>query len=317
MREVYVQDLGSAYIVHAVRCPIGRKERAAQSGYGAAKFPAGLERHELAAELLADALAEGQIRLRDYHEWVRFPDCCEEERDGNGSNWDAGAARDAESAGDGRSTRSSRSSGSDPGGGGNRPAPGGKPDLFAADAKAAGWDPVITADGEFRTVVATRGDEKISITWKGEACQNGCFYQNAGYKRSLRNAAACRRQLTVPAGEVRIPAPTKRVRPRAAISEPDSDPYEESPEDANEYRRYLPFDPADEAETILAALRGREITWRSSITKGLASAVLMPNEDQRHLRIEDHPHKPKRILTFASRGAGFRSVYIDSIVAVS
>ena len=320
MRELLVVDHGR-YYVHAAGCPAAKADGA---GDGWAKFPAGYERAELAAELLADAIEAGEVRLRDYNEWVRFPDCCEGERDGNAeADQPAGEARNLRPGRHGRSagvhgTNGAGSSRARNAGSGAAGTPA-KATQFAEDARAAGWDAEISTEGDLTTVTAMRGVEEIRITWKGEACQDGSTYKNGGHIRTMRNAAACRRQMAVAPGQAVPPAP-RRIRSRASRSLASiTDDLEDdaSPMDAESYRALLPFDLDDEADQILKALLGREITWRSSLTKGLQSAVVLPQEDQKHFSVDTHPKNNKRILTFAAKGSGFRSVYLSSIVAVS
>jgi hypothetical protein len=319
MREIIVIDDGR-FEVHAANCAnAAYQQKVKGPGYGWAKFPAGLERAELAADLLQDSIEAGTVRLRDYNDWVRFPDCCEEERDGNSADQHTGEDRNVRRGGHGRSsgvhgtngTGSTQPRDAGPGTAGE----GTKAAQFAADAEAAGWSIGIQTSGDLVTVTATRDAEEIEISWKGEACQNGSTYRNGGYCKSMRNAAACRRQMSLAAGQATPPS-NRRARRRPASSATAEDSYEESPEDADAFRLELPFQLDDEAEQILKLLLGKMITWKSSLTRNLHSAVILPNADQNHIQIEEHPKNGKRILTFAAKGEGFRSVYLESIVAV-
>jgi hypothetical protein len=203
-----------------------------------------------------------------------------------------------------------------------------KPERFAADAKEAGWDPEVTHDGSITTVTARRGEqESIAISWDGEACRSGSLYRLGSYERTLRNAAACRRQLLVPEDEAQgsvAKRKARRVGTKSASARPvraarvdsliSDDDFDE--EDEERYQGNVPFDSDAAAAEIFAAVIGREIHWKSSINRTVYAARVMAKPEQRQLRIERHPRSGQRILTFAAEDEGFRSVYISSIIDV-
>lgn len=206
-----------------------------------------------------------------------------------------------------------------------------KAERFAQDAIDAGWSAeVISSEGNVFTAVATRGDEEIRISWRGEACLDGSKHKIGSHARTLRNAAACRRQLLVPAGQAKAPAVQRPVRRATAKLAPSSrnvvdleelDEEGQEEEEAriraswDEMRKSLPFQPTSEPAEILRAVAGREICWESRLTRKLVSATVLNDVGQRQFRIEQNS-KGERILTFAAAHEGFRSVYLDSIVSV-
>lgn len=250
-----------------------------------------------------------------------------------GSNGDRtkSGPRAAERNGAGRSRGSATVA--EAGAGSGRPAssiPGGlsKPDRFAADAKAAGWDPEISHDGNLTTVVARRGEESVTITWAGEACRDGSMYRLGSYERTLRNAAACRRQLAISPEEAAKTVANRKVRrvgaktakakaARLAPSASDTgDLIELDDDEPPPYQGNVPFSMDAPADEICAAVIGKEILWKSRINQTIYSAHVMTRPNQRQLRVERHPRTGMRILTFAAADQGFRSVYLSSIIDV-
>jgi hypothetical protein len=200
-----------------------------------------------------------------------------------------------------------------------------KAERFLLDAKEAGWDGALETSGEIQTVVVTRGTEEIKISWRRGACADGSTYRNGDYTRTLRNAAACLRQLSAapiapPARKrvsrkVRVPriAPTAGAANKAAGA--NGADLEEERESVR-MRKSLPFKISAPDAVVLKAVIGKEIVWENSISGGYLNARVLPNPDQKQLRIEYSPVNRKRIITFAAAGEGYRSVYVESIVSV-
>jgi hypothetical protein len=200
-----------------------------------------------------------------------------------------------------------------------------KPGLFREEARALGWKADLRRTGDKSTVIATRGSEKLSISWRGDACLNETMYEDGSSKRKLRNAAAARRQLTISSNGKVVKATkssgnsSKRVK--AEVPEPDEDLLDEVPE----IKRHLPFD-IDTAtdDEILKAVVGMRIVWRNSYSHGFDEARVLAHPNQRHLRIEFN-RRQERCITFAAAdeknpripGGGFRSVKLSSITSIT
>lgn len=214
-----------------------------------------------------------------------------------------------------------------------------KAEGFAKDATQAGWklvDKAVKGDSEVITIQHDGYGATMVMVW-----ENGCYiYAKSslvvqGHNRTVRNASEGRRFLAgVEAPKTVLPRKAKRrkaladpapdgkvngrVKANGAASAPAQD--EATPIDAREIlrrkRAKLPFRPSSPAEAVLKAVVGREIVWQSRLTGDILSASVLPNPDQKQLRIEFN-RKQERILTFAARGEGFRSVYIESIVEVN
>lgn len=198
---------------------------------------------------------------------------------------------------------------------------GSKAEIFKTDAINAGWKAEIKTKGNLSTVIAKRKKDgaTLSITWDGEKCLNETTITIAGHTRKLRNAAAGRRELI---GETIMPKdpgskpskPKKKRLPDDEAPPSNSDEDDETPQIPTPQWGFV--NAAAPAEHILEAVRGKTITWINASKHAVESATVLGNADQRQLRVETSPVNSKRLLTFAARGEGFRSVYIDRIVSV-
>lgn len=195
-----------------------------------------------------------------------------------------------------------------------------KAEVFKTDALNAGWKADIKTKGELSTVTATREEDGavLSISWKGEACLNECTLTVDGHTRKLRNAAACRRELSgdssTPVAKTSnsTPKAPKPVRRMAVADAEEDDEQPRVPQPV--WGRLHAEAPATD---IFKAVRGRTITWLNALKGETESATVLPKADQRQLRIEKSPRNGKRLLTFAAAEEGFRSVYIERIVNVA
>jgi hypothetical protein len=199
---------------------------------------------------------------------------------------------------------------------------------FVEDAKKAGWelaDQQVADSTEIVTIENSAYGAVMVLVWEnGRYIYAKSALQIGGHHRTIRNASEGRRFLAgveAPKDTPRRPAKRRPIAPPAKpIRDESADADEDEPDDYDpyappEYARNLPFQVSSPSAEILAAVVGKEIVWVSSQTKNICSASTLPNPDQRQLRIEYNPAH-KRILTFAARGEGFRSVYIESIIDV-
>lgn len=195
-----------------------------------------------------------------------------------------------------------------------------KAEVFKTDALNAGWKAEIKTKGELSTVVATREEDGavMSISWKGEACLNECIITVDGHTRKLRNAAACRRELSddstpTPKTSNSTPKAAKPVRRAAAAADLEED--DEQPRMPQPVWGRLHAEAP--ATDIFKAVRGRTITWLNALKGEVESATVLDKADQKQLRIEKSPVNGKRLISFAASEEGFRSVYIERIVSVA
>lgn len=202
---------------------------------------------------------------------------------------------------------------------------------FAEDAKQAGWDVSDQkTKGTTETVIIrneTYGAVMVMVWEGGRYIYAKSELTVGGHRRTVRNASEGRRFLAgVEAPKTTIPKRRpKRHAPDvqrmldgigAAADDEDESPEEWDPfAGVEDQAKNLPFKVSSPAADILATVVGKEIVWISSLTGAVCSAHTLPSPDQKQLRIEYNAAK-KRILTFAARGEGFRSVYIESIIAV-
>lgn len=206
-----------------------------------------------------------------------------------------------------------------------------KAEIFADEAVKAGWtlaDKAAEDTTEIITIAHDGYGARMVMVW-----ERGCYiYAKSslvvqGHQRTVRNASEGRRFLAgVEAPKTTIAKRPKRkkaisIEPapngRAGADQADVDDEGPSREELIERRRRrLPFKVSSPAADILKSVVGKEIVWQSSLSGDILSAQTLPDPDQKQLRIEYNRNK-KRILTFAARGEGFRSVYVESIIEVN
>lgn len=208
-----------------------------------------------------------------------------------------------------------------------------KAQTFADDAIQAGWtleDSTATGSTEIITISHDGYRARMVMVWEnGRYIYAKSSVVVAGHTRTVRNASEGRRFLAgIEAPKTTLPRKPKRRKTLAepaqrngdAPADTAGDEPDEDEMDADEIfrrrRESLPFTVASPAETILKAVVGREIVWQSSLSGEILSAQVLPDPDQKQLRIE-YTRARKRVLTFAARGEGFRSVYIESIIEVN
>jgi hypothetical protein len=105
---------------------------------------------------------------------------------------------------------------------------------------------------------------------------------------------------------------------------PSAAPYATNGDGRPKLSRPLPFDPQkDDDETILAWCIGRKVVWWNSIARDMDDAKLYPDgrdpETGKLFNRQTKIHASKtgrRILTFCAVNGGFRSVALDTILAV-
>ena len=190
-----------------------------------------------------------------------------------------------------------------------------KAESFQTEAETAGWKTKVERDGTRVTVTATRAKEVVSVTWEGNACLNESIYLLDGRSRKLRNAAAARRILNQDGAE-RAPA-NKPKRKSSVVTPVIPQPRVTEDEEPEPQRRptWGSRHISVPDREILRKVLGKEIIWINSRTKVEDRATVLANPDQRQLRVE-YTGSKRRVITFAAKGEGFRSVYVDAIVTV-
>lgn len=184
-------------------------------------------------------------------------------------------------------------------------APLSKAAAFALDAEKAGWTVERVREGELRTVIATRGDEeRLTCRWNGNAVLPPfATYEVNDRTRTLPNAASARRVLAVPRATALAAAAPKagKAIKRAA-------------------KAAVAFDVGMSDEEVLSTLRGREITWESSLAGGapVITTAVVPGNGTKTRLVEDDLDEPgSRQLTFCdAAGGGYRTVRLSKITGV-
>lgn len=148
----------------------------------------------------------------------------------------------------------------------------GKANSFMKIAQSCGWETKWKAsdDYEWVEVTATRGGEKVVITWMSNQLNGPPEYTFNGVLTKLHSAAVAKR--TVQAVKPDLDAYKRRSKRASAKlaqagtpTENSSGASEPSPLDPSEYT--LPFDIREDPDSvILKAIRGNTLIWRNSMT---------------------------------------------------
>jgi hypothetical protein len=197
-----------------------------------------------------------------------------------------------------------------------------KAERFAEEAKQAGWSAVVQKDGPKEWVIASKDEARVILTAHWD-CERFDYPSSSlmvdGAKRTIRNASACRRMLTEET--IRPVVERKRSKKPKPITADPIDPKVDEADDEDEEPapiprpKHLPFKISSPSEEIRKAVIGKEITWWNQRTKMEDSARVLPDPNQRQLKIE-YTRDRKRVLSFAAVGEGFRSIHIDAILSV-
>jgi len=183
-------------------------------------------------------------------------------------------------------------------------------------AKQHGWAASVEQTGSNEwTCEATKGKETLRLvyadgrtTWSRVTLANGVEVR-------LRNSSNWRKYAT---GQSKIKGdyqPRARGGKKAAKREVIED---DAP-------RKLPFTMDDEDDAIIDSLKGRQITWRVTMTKML-DAARVPIKS-RNVRVSAHPKSGRRMISFHELHAAEtqervellgpeRTVYLDKILKV-
>lgn len=202
---------------------------------------------------------------------------------------------------------------------------GSKAQAFARDAEEAGWKVQTWKDDDGITdvVTATNGGsgqsrKTIFLVWVGEKYSYEDSYQSTGddktpgKSKTIRNASEARRIISQASG---INIETKKVPRKGQETKPTRD-FEAEARRVMPEKKRLPFKTSSPDRKILESVVGKTIRWWNAKARHEEVASVLADPDQRQLRIEWTRDK-KRVLTFAAKDGGFRSVYLDRILEVS
>ena len=182
---------------------------------------------------------------------------------------------------------------------------------LAEFAEDFGWTSVIETPAPDTVVaVLTKESEEITATWVNgivppEATPVYCVGER---QVKLRNVSAAKKQIgsepdAKPIQEL-SPGPVRRSR-RGSGSLPPNLP-----------RRRVPFDVETASdEEIIKALTGKKIRWRNMMANGKIEHGQVSRRGKQ-IKIERHPNRSTRTITFCDDNGGFRSVALDRLLVV-
>lgn len=196
---------------------------------------------------------------------------------------------------------------------------GAKAEDFITRAMDLGWKADATLhQGDAVTVIVTRGEEQITISWTGGVFQDNCTYAHNGRTPiKLRNASAAKQRMAVEPARANEEA--TRVTAHKAVKA--------AARKAPSAQRRLPFTDASLDQEVLDSVYGKRITWTNSISQqeeeervpALAEGTRLPDgsrgtKKQHHApRITEGPRG--RVLEFVG-ASGFRAVALSQITRV-
>jgi len=189
---------------------------------------------------------------------------------------------------------------------------------FMDEAERNGWSTSWEIkNGDETHVRCVRGNEEITIFWRGNSLVEVPLHVYQGQQRGLHNKATATRQLSMKPNAKKFKV-ISRTRFQKLAKDPKTGeaviPDGASIEDL---KHDLPFDPVEDTDsTILKELRGSTIVFVNRIS-GSVESVNIPrllNMDLNKYYLEESVDGKLYVSFLAS--TGFRSVYIDSILQV-
>lgn len=208
-----------------------------------------------------------------------------------------------------------------------------KAEALAAFGVEHGWDAdVREVKGEHGLLMrATKGEELIQcwfVDGKYDTARHATLTVGS-WTGKLRGVHGCRKQMAGEGRERPHPSPGQgRARKTAQASKREK-VTDDSPIDA---KHRLPFKMDDDEEKVLAAVLGKRIKWRNSISGGIEEAWMPKKAEGKNrtkVSITTHPKTGKRMISFltvlsvSSDEDGVReqygperSVYLDKITKV-
>jgi hypothetical protein len=205
--------------------------------------------------------------------------------------------------------------------------PTSKAAAFALRAEAAGWEVERKIEGDTKTAICKRDDETVEVGWTKEVAHGpiiGVHVYPAGTS-GIKNAASAFRIIEGKPGEF-IPS-------EKGMKSKNSAPVVRRSKVEIASSTALPFDPYTSSDVdVLAAVRGRRITWVNSLnpdepTEGivplppsdkiLPSGKVIVRRDYTEIvlsRAEDT--LGERILHFCDPLVGFRALFVGAIIKV-
>lgn len=191
-----------------------------------------------------------------------------------------------------------------------------KATTFANFAKGFGWLSKSTQEGNIVRLFSRRGEnETLDIQWHDGCILPGLepIYTMAGERIKLRNLSAASKIVQEQPDPKRL---TKATRKRKRQTGIDYSGGPLSEDDLDSLRGSLPFDAESSDDEIEAVLHKRSITWVNTISGQVDSARVDVDKQFKIVRKNGNEKIKADFVTFCS-SAGYRAVYLNSIVAVS
>lgn len=191
-----------------------------------------------------------------------------------------------------------------------KPAKVSKAQALALAAEGAGWEVERIVTGSHKTLRATRGEEVLEANWDNDrSCTPLGFHEVAGRRSTFKHVTVATKILEtdpdVAMANAAVAASAKKA-PRAVTQ--------------RSLATAINFNVATATdEEVLAALAGREITWRNELSNGeLTMTGVVPMFGQQTkivTRDEDDP--TTRQLTFAdAAGGGYSTLRLSSLTGI-
>lgn len=145
----------------------------------------------------------------------------------------------------------------------------------------------------------------VEIRWDGNAIKERPIISDGHQLKYLQNVAGVKRHISASDDDRAGVFAEKTRGTRKAGAEASGK--------AKEKKQRVNFSLTDDDETVLAALKGRKICWKSRLSGEYEEDYIDPYKNTRHFRIEDFDDN--RQVHFVGE-MGFRAAYLNQIVTV-
>lgn len=182
---------------------------------------------------------------------------------------------------------------------------------LALAAEEAGWDVERIVNGSRKTLIARRGgNEVLEASWENNrACAPMGYYSINGNKQKLQHVTVAKKIMATPSEVASRNAENMSANRKAPKAVTHAS-----------LAVGVPFDPATASdEEVMAALLGREITWRNVLSGGELTGLAVVPEQGKQTKLEDDDLKDRatRQLTFCdAEGGGYYTLRLSQLLSV-
>jgi hypothetical protein len=184
-----------------------------------------------------------------------------------------------------------------------------KAQQLAIAAEEAGWEVERSVEGTHKTLIARRGEEELEAHWENDkSCVPLGWHTVGGHKAKFQHVTVALKIIGTDPDVAAANAATvsqSRKAPRAVTH--------------RSLAQGVPFNVATATdEEVLAALVGREITWRNTLSGDITETAVVPEAGTKtRLDQDDLDDLATRQLTFCdAAGGGYSTLRLSQLTSV-